>query len=254
MKRIMIIAAMFLACAASLGAQDLITKRTGDDIKAKVLEVNPDNIRYRLFDEPDGVIYTIDKSDVLLIRYASGRNELFNTEPPRGESGLLGEGAEKLTAEIEPGMRYSELQYIYDKNKYVPSIHDRYSPAGSTVASAFIPGLGQWICGEVGRGFAWFGGEVGAYLCFYSGLVAGLAGAPDEVSTTLILTGVAGDILMRVLSAVDANKVAKIKNMYYQDLRKAYPMEFSMYPSVDFINAPGMGTQPAVGLTFALRF
>ena len=250
----MIMAAILLACAASLGAQDLITKKTGEDIRAKVLEVNPDNIRYRLFEEPDGVIYTIDKSDVLLIRYASGRNELFNAGPSGKGSDLFDDEDETRGPEIVPGMRYSELQYIYNKNQYVPSMHDRYSPAGSTVASVFIPGLGQWICGEVGRGFAWFGGEVGAYLCFYSGLVSGLAGAPSEVTATLILTGAAGDILMRVLSAVDANKVAKIKNMYYQDLRKAYPVEFSMYPSVDFIKTADNRAQPAIGLTLALKF
>ena len=59
-------------------AQDMITKKTGEDIKAKVLEVSTTKIKYYKFDMPDGPIYTILKSDVLIIRYQNGTKDIFD--------------------------------------------------------------------------------------------------------------------------------------------------------------------------------
>ena len=51
-------------------AQDLVTKTNGEDIKAKVLEITTDEVKYRLYDGPT-VCYTA-KSDIVMIRYESG--------------------------------------------------------------------------------------------------------------------------------------------------------------------------------------
>ena len=45
---------MLIVCAVTASAQDLIIKKDGKDIKAKVLEVNEGDVRYKLFDEPEG--------------------------------------------------------------------------------------------------------------------------------------------------------------------------------------------------------
>ena len=50
-------------------AQDVITKKSGEDILSKILEVSQSEIRYKRFDNPDGPDYIILKSDVLMIRY-----------------------------------------------------------------------------------------------------------------------------------------------------------------------------------------
>ena len=79
MKKTLILLMALVLGAFTLSAQDMITKRNGEDIRAVVSEVGPDTITYRLYDDPQGVSYTIMKSDVVMIRYASGRNEIMET-------------------------------------------------------------------------------------------------------------------------------------------------------------------------------
>ncbi len=57
-------------------SQDTITKRLGDDIKAKILEVGETEIKYQMFDYQNGPTFTIAKSDVLMVRYGNGTKEI----------------------------------------------------------------------------------------------------------------------------------------------------------------------------------
>ena len=59
------------------GAYDVITLRNGNQIKAKNTEVNIDNVRYINFDNPDGPVYTIRKSDIVTILYQNGMVDTF---------------------------------------------------------------------------------------------------------------------------------------------------------------------------------
>ena len=58
-------------------SQDLITTKKGEDIQAKVLEINTSQVRYKKTDNLEGPTYTILKSDVLMIRYANGSKDIF---------------------------------------------------------------------------------------------------------------------------------------------------------------------------------
>ncbi len=58
-------------------AQDIITKKNGEDIKAKVLEVTKTEIKYKRFESPEGAIYTMDKAEIVMIRYKDGTKDLF---------------------------------------------------------------------------------------------------------------------------------------------------------------------------------
>jgi len=60
-------------------AQDLITKKSGEDIQVKILEVNPTDIKFKKTSNPDGPIFTISKSDLLMIRYANGTKDIFDS-------------------------------------------------------------------------------------------------------------------------------------------------------------------------------
>ena len=53
----------------SSSAQDVIVKKDGSTILSKVLEVNPADIKYKKFNNPNGPIYTIDKSEIMSINY-----------------------------------------------------------------------------------------------------------------------------------------------------------------------------------------
>jgi hypothetical protein len=61
-------------------SQDVITKKTSEDIQAKVLEVTTTEIKYKKFDNPTGPTYTLLRSEVLMIRYENGTKDVFNEE------------------------------------------------------------------------------------------------------------------------------------------------------------------------------
>ncbi len=58
-------------------SQDVLTKKSGEDIQAKVLEVTSSEIKYKKFDNLNGPTFTILKSDILMIRYENGTKDLF---------------------------------------------------------------------------------------------------------------------------------------------------------------------------------
>lgn len=60
-------------------AQDILSLKNGDIIKAVVSEINQTEIKYKKSSNPNGPLYTIDKTDVLSILYENGEKELFNT-------------------------------------------------------------------------------------------------------------------------------------------------------------------------------
>jgi hypothetical protein len=63
----------------SICSQDLIFKKTGDEIKAKVVEILKTEIKYKKFENLGGPIYSIDLSEVFMIRYENGSKDVFNT-------------------------------------------------------------------------------------------------------------------------------------------------------------------------------
>lgn len=81
MKKFIIV--LYLLLCSVLGfAQDVLTKKNGEDISSKVLEVTTTEIKYKKFDNPNGPTFTILKSEVLLIRYENGTKDVFN-EPQK---------------------------------------------------------------------------------------------------------------------------------------------------------------------------
>ena len=55
--------------------------KNGTEIKAKVLEVSPTDIKYRRQDNPDGPLYSTGTADVFLIQYANGTKDVLNPAP-----------------------------------------------------------------------------------------------------------------------------------------------------------------------------
>ena len=62
-------------------AQDLLTKRNGEEMPVKVVEITPTEVRYRRADNPDGPLISVWKSEVFQIRYANGTTEAFGPGP-----------------------------------------------------------------------------------------------------------------------------------------------------------------------------
>lgn len=182
--------------------------------------------------------------------------------------------ATTLSAQVVPGMKYKDLKDRYNAKYYEKSSIDPYSTFWTGLASFAVPGLGQVIAGETGRGIAVFAGDAAFSLAGY--LVANKAldyvqkdanGKPvkDEKGELIVtdeknfkkyagaLIGVGlGNAIYWIWNICDARKVAKVKNMYYQDLG-GRAMEFNVYPSVDLAMTAD-GTTPVAGMTLSLQF
>lgn len=243
MKRLItILTAVFLAAVTS-SAQDIIVNRTGEEIRARVTAVGPDTISYELYDTNNGVVYTIMKGEVVLIKYQDGRNEVIKHASSSYDPLLY--GTREPVAGIRPGMKYRELKDLYNHKEYIRGLVQHHNPAGVGVGSFFIPGLGQMICGEGWRGTAFFGSWVAANVV--------KAIAIQQDSEEFYLVGLAAGLSVKIWSIVDATRVAKVKNMYERDLMRLASVDFEMYPSVNYIKT-STGIQPTAGLTLAMKF
>jgi hypothetical protein len=78
MKKIILTTLSFIFILGFCFSQDVITKKSGEDIKAKILEIGQTEVKYKKFDNQDGPTYTILKSDLLMIRYENGTKDIFS--------------------------------------------------------------------------------------------------------------------------------------------------------------------------------
>jgi len=110
MKKI-ILFSLISIFAAQLFAQDKIYKLKGTVIKAKVIEIGTDEIKYKLFDNPDGPIYVVDKSTLNRIEFANGTVEKYklNFKDPENYEGQLSK-AVKINF-LAPLLGYSQFSF-----------------------------------------------------------------------------------------------------------------------------------------------
>ena len=187
----------------------------------------------------------------------------------------LAVAATTVSAQIAPGMKYKELKDLYSAKDYTRSQGDAYYPGWAGAASFVVPGLGQMICKEGGRGVAILGGDIAI------GIVGNIAATKmlsyvekdsagkyvkdadghyvitDEAAAKKWLGALVGVGLVgfayEIWNICDAVKVAKVKNMYNRDLVGKHAMELNLYPSVDFAMTSN-GTKPVAGMTLAVNF
>jgi hypothetical protein len=65
---------------ATVFAQDVITLKNGDEIKAKVQEVGLSDVKYKKYDNLTGPLYTLLKSEIFMIKYENGDKDVFVTQ------------------------------------------------------------------------------------------------------------------------------------------------------------------------------
>jgi len=159
--------------------------------------------------------------------------------------------------------RYSINKLNFDSHQYIPEYGDLYNPGISGVCSFLVPGLGQMISGEPGRGFAFLGGYIGCAIVFEVGVAEffynfndyedpGYYGNSGKGVGTMLL-GLGGMAFVSIWSIVDAIKVAKVNNMYYQSLRKTSSLKIQLAPYVDHLTITNQGITQ-VGMTMRVTF
>lgn len=159
------------------------------------------------------------------------------------------------TSDLKKGLPYRELKKIYNPKEYIRDVSDPYNSGVAGVCSFFIPGLGQIIDGEVGRGLLMVvGAGVLGGVCYATAKDAssknGLASSP-----AICLASGAAALALDIWSIFDAVKVAKVKNMYNQDLRKLYSsnVDIKLSPSLAYVPT-GNGITPSAGFSLRVTF
>ncbi|MBO2010472.1 hypothetical protein [Hymenobacter negativus] len=79
LTRLLLLLPCLFLLAGAARAQDMLTKRNGEEIAVKVIEITPAEVRYRRTDNPDGPLISVWKTDLFMVRYANGTKELFTT-------------------------------------------------------------------------------------------------------------------------------------------------------------------------------
>jgi curli biogenesis system outer membrane secretion channel CsgG len=86
MKTTITLLAMFFGSLATILAQDIITLKNGDEIKALVQEAGVTEVKYKKYDNANGTAYTLSKSEIFMIKYGNGERVVFTdavaTSPP----------------------------------------------------------------------------------------------------------------------------------------------------------------------------
>jgi len=80
MRNLLIICLILVS--ANIFAQDFIILKNGEEIEAKVLEINDTKIDYKKYSNINGPTYHINKSEIFMIKYESGDKDIFNKTAP----------------------------------------------------------------------------------------------------------------------------------------------------------------------------
>ena len=113
-------------------AQDLITKRDGSEIQAKVLEVTPTEVKFKRFDNQGGPLFTLPKTEIFMIKYENGTKDVFDQASTQTNS------QPNLTAILpqqSPNNTNLCMQAEQDANRYYEG---KQSGKGWTCATAII--------------------------------------------------------------------------------------------------------------------
>lgn len=104
-----ITAIIFLIYGLNLLAQDIIVLKSTEEIKTKVIEIDTDKVKYKLWDNLEGPIYNVLKSDIFMIKYENGKKETFENTTTTTQVSNTGNGAiknEKLDNWVGLGLTF----------------------------------------------------------------------------------------------------------------------------------------------------
>lgn len=78
-KHLLLTLSAILLIAISVSAQDIIVKKSGDEIQSKVVEISSKEIKYKKFSNLEGPTYTMSKDEIFMLKYENGEKEVFDS-------------------------------------------------------------------------------------------------------------------------------------------------------------------------------
>lgn len=241
-SRILVFSVICLFIASSVYAQDIVVTLDAKSIKAKVLEINDQEIKYKDFENPDGPIYVIKKSEVNMIVYQNGKVETFNNIPNENQNYNQNSNNPTQTSNLPKILSYDELMNMDDDEKEsylstigVSNIYETFKEGNELAAKGKrlrYTGIGL----SVGGAILYFYGYTTNYMirdeAMIIGVIGGVACAVGEVLTIVSIP----------VSAIGGSKKYAAENMY---------KDFTMGSSFSYIQ-PKLNfglTHNGVGLT-----
>ena len=164
MKKSLLIWVLLLA--TKVFAQDVIVKNDGTIIKSKILEVGTTEVRYKKFNNLDGPVYSLRKSDILSLNYENGDTDSFQDKEV--DSNQNDSKHEEFVLNAGTNIPVQNIRYIraadVDEGDFVDFKVSRDIKVKGTVVIPF----GTLVKGEVYRAnrSSWFGtkGKLGIRL------------------------------------------------------------------------------------------
>jgi hypothetical protein len=152
--------------------------------------------------------------------------------------------------------QYKVNKNKYDHHTYTHQAGDRYSVAAAGWTSFLLPGLGQMISGEGGRGAAFLVPYIGCLVVYGVGAGASVVdideGGDGTAGAGIMLAGLAGAIVVDIWAIIDAKHVAKVNNLAYRDKSKT-GYNIQLQPYFNFSNYQYTSNVP-VGLSMKVAF
>lgn len=140
MKNILVLFILVFTTISSF-AQDIITKKNGDEIQAKVLTVNNKEISYLKWNNQNGPTYTIAIDEVFMIKYENGEKDVFNEAIQQHQQSVL--------MMPEQG-NFSQSMYKFDEKQ---NVLDKAQRAKSTAKKFDLIALPLGLVVGVGGAF-----------------------------------------------------------------------------------------------------
>lgn len=267
-KRTVILVLTLVGAFSSIHAQDTIHFNNGFLKIVKVIQIRSDELTCKDYNNLQGPDYVYNLNEIHAIHFQNGLVQTYNLPNANPEETSKGTRGDQRDA-ISNSDNYTPLKFrtYKEKNDYYRGVHyyseygDPYIPWVSGVASYFVPGLGQMIGGETGRGFAFMAGAVGCSLLAATGISGTWSYDADgyiensDLYTLMGVVGILGYLTVDIWSIVDAVHVAKVNNLYQRDLRKQNQAKLYLSPYIDtHKDAFALNHQPSVGLSFKVEF
>jgi len=220
---VVIMTSMFICCGHVLQAQDIITLKNGDEIQAKVLEIEDQTIKYKKFDNPSGPNYTLKKAEIFMIRYENGSKDVFNEI-------ATSESADKQQQPIKY-LSYDRGRVYQNAAKLKPVQIRSIMAVSSEAFQKYNSGRSLYIVGQV---IAYPG-----YFVLGWGIGTLISGGENGVG--FLVSGAAGILVGELISFSGNNKIKSSVQIYNLKVNNAlsYQINFGL-------------TQTGVGLS--MRF
>lgn len=135
-----------------LSAQDIITKRNGEEIKAKVEEIGDTQIKYRKYENPQGALYNVPASEVFVIKFEDGTREVITPlQSPTASQSTPKKAYEAMAATASPDTNGNYAQINRKAKKTKEPLRDKYFYIGPRVEFGYaaITAKGGNISGTV---------------------------------------------------------------------------------------------------------